>query len=78
MYKYREKKFILKTNMVEFIADYYSSIGKGLSDDEYNELSNIYGPKPIDKNLEKELIGEFIDFDIYRTKDGSWLIRRVA
>lgn len=76
MYKYRTKTFVFKNQMVDYIADYYSQLGNALSDKEYDELKNIYGKTP--EKLEKELIGEFKDFDIYRLSNGDWEIKRVA
>lgn len=80
MYNYKEKTFIFKNQMVEYIADYYSGIGEALSDAEYDELAAVYkSAEEVQKeNLEKMLIAECRDFDIYRMANGDWFIRRVA
>lgn len=76
MYNYKTKTFIFKNQMVEYIADYYSNLGNALSDAEYDELESIYGKRPTE--TEKELIGEFKDFQIYRNIHGDWEIKRAA
>lgn len=72
MYKYKD--FIFKYELVEWIAEYYSLLGKAISDEEYNELNAIYVGRPNYDEFATEA-GEFKDFKIYRNHDGSWFIK---
>ena len=72
--KYKTFEFIRKCEMVDYIAEHYSLLGLGLSDEEYDELVSIYGGRA---NEEYE-ITKFKDFGIYRLPNGDWKIKRRA
>ena len=72
--KYRTKTFKTQKAMIRYIANYY----KNLTTDEYWFLWSIYrNVEDISEDLDKELINEFKDFDIYRVANGDWFIIRV-
>ena len=74
-----ERSFIFKKEMVEYIADYYSGIAEALSEEEYNELNNLYKPRPDLDNYGWEItVGFFKDFTIYRRFNGDWVAERNA
>lgn len=74
-----ERSFIFKKEMVEYIADYYSGIAEALSEEEYNELKNMYKPTPdLDCCGWEITVGSFKDFTIYRRFNGDWVAERNA
>lgn len=77
---YKTKQFTFKYQMVDYIANYYSDIAQALTEQDFADLEAIYmsSEEVQNQNLEKMLIGEFKDFDIYRVANGDWLIKRLA
>lgn len=74
-----ERSFIFKKEMVEYIADYYSYLGEALTEAEYNELNNLYKPRPdLDCCGWEITVGFFKDFTIYRRFNGDWVAERNA
>lgn len=74
MREYIEKEFVFKSDLVEYIADHFSEYGNALSDEEYDELSAIYGKQ----EAETYLVDRFKDFWIYRKANGYWIAKRRA
>ena len=72
--KYKTKTFKKQKAMIRYIANYYQN----LTTEEYWFLWSIYrNVEDISEGLDKELINEFKDFDIYRVSNGDWFISRV-
>ena len=72
--KYKTKTFKTQKAMNRYIANYYQN----LTTEEYWFLWSIYrNVEDISEGLDKELINEFKDFDIYRVSNGDWFISRV-
>ena len=73
--KYKTKTFKTQKAMIRYIANYYQN---NLTTDEYWFLWSIYRKvEDITEGLNKELINEFRDFNIYRVVNGDWFIIRV-
>ena len=73
--KWKTKTFKTQKAMIRYIANYYQN---NLTTNEYWFLWSIYrNAEDISEGLDKELINEFRDFDIYRVVNGDWFIIRV-
>ena len=72
--KFKTKTFKTQNSMIRYISNYY----KNLTTEEYWLLWSIYrNVEDISEGLNKELINEFKDFDIYRVANGDWFISRI-
>lgn len=72
--QWKTKTFKTQKAMIRYIANYYQN----LTTNEYWFLWSIYrNVEDISEGLDKELINEFKDFDIYRVVNGDWFISRI-
>lgn len=74
MREYVEREFVFKSDMVNWIYDYFSETGDALTDEEYDELNAIYGKQ----EAETYLVDTFKNFWIYRMDNGHWIAKRRA